>query len=40
MEIDPLSADQIDKLLATAYSAPKAIVQQAAELIEPAGAHR
>ena len=27
MEIDPLSAGQIDKLLATAYSAPKAIVQ-------------
>ncbi len=40
MEIDPLSAGQIDNLLATAYSAPKAIVQQATELIEPAGAHR
>jgi tripartite-type tricarboxylate transporter receptor subunit TctC len=40
MEIDPLSAAQIDKLLATAYSTPRSIVQQAAELIEPPGAHR
>jgi hypothetical protein len=37
MEIDPLSAAQIDKLLATAYATPKAIVQKAAELLEPPG---
>jgi tripartite-type tricarboxylate transporter receptor subunit TctC len=36
MEIDPLSATQIDKLLADAYATPKEIVQQAAELIDPA----
>ena len=35
LEIDPLSAKQIDDLLATAYAAPKPIVQQAAELVEP-----
>ena len=37
MEIDPLSAEQIDKLLVDAYAAPKPIVQQAAGLIEPPG---
>jgi tripartite-type tricarboxylate transporter receptor subunit TctC len=37
LEIEPLSAQDIDKLLADAYAAPKAIVQQAAELIEPPG---
>jgi tripartite-type tricarboxylate transporter receptor subunit TctC len=36
LEIEPLNAAQIDKLLADAYASPKAIVQQAAELIEPA----
>jgi len=36
MEIEPLNAAQIDKLLATAYGTPKPIVQQAAELLEPA----
>jgi tripartite-type tricarboxylate transporter receptor subunit TctC len=36
MEIEPLSAAQIDKLLATAYATPKPVVQQAAELLEPA----
>jgi tripartite-type tricarboxylate transporter receptor subunit TctC len=36
MEIDPLSALQIEKLLANAYAAPRATVQQAAELIDPA----
>lgn len=35
MEIDSLSASQIDQLLASAYSSPKEIVQQAAELLEP-----
>jgi tripartite-type tricarboxylate transporter receptor subunit TctC len=37
MEIEPLSAADIDKLLATAYATPKTIVQQAAELLEPPG---
>jgi tripartite-type tricarboxylate transporter receptor subunit TctC len=36
LEIEPLSAAQIDKLLATAYATPKPVVQQAAELLEPA----
>jgi tripartite-type tricarboxylate transporter receptor subunit TctC len=36
MEIEPLTAAQIDKLLATAYATPKPIVQQAGELLEPA----
>src|SRR5947207_9164142 len=36
MEIEPLTAAQIDALLATAYGAPRPIVQQAAELLEPA----
>src|SRR4051794_1578081 len=36
MEIEPLSAAQIDKLLAAAYATPKPIVQQAGELLEPA----
>jgi tripartite-type tricarboxylate transporter receptor subunit TctC len=35
LEIEPLSAREIDTLLADAFAAPKAIVQQAAELIEP-----
>jgi tripartite-type tricarboxylate transporter receptor subunit TctC len=35
LEIEPLSAPEIDALLANAYAAPKAIVQQAAALIEP-----
>jgi tripartite-type tricarboxylate transporter receptor subunit TctC len=37
MEIEPLSAREIDKLLASAFATPKAIVQHAAELIEPPG---
>jgi len=36
MEIEPLSAAQIDALLAAAYATPKSIVQQAADLLEPA----
>jgi len=36
MEIEPLDAAAIDKLLATAYATPPAIVKQAAELLEPA----
>jgi tripartite-type tricarboxylate transporter receptor subunit TctC len=37
MEVEPLNAAQIDKLLATAYTTPKSIVQQAGELLEPPG---
>jgi tripartite-type tricarboxylate transporter receptor subunit TctC len=37
LEIEPLRADQIDKLLAQAYGAPKAIIQRAAALAEPSG---
>ena len=35
LEIEPLSAREIDALLTNAFATPKAIVQQAAELIEP-----
>jgi hypothetical protein len=35
MEIEPLTAAEIEKLLTTAYATPKPIVQQAAELLEP-----
>jgi len=37
LEIEPLTGAEIEKLLATAYSAPKSIVQQAAGLVEPGG---
>jgi tripartite-type tricarboxylate transporter receptor subunit TctC len=35
LEIEPLTADEIDRLLASAYATPAAIVQKAAQLIEP-----
>jgi tripartite-type tricarboxylate transporter receptor subunit TctC len=35
LEIEPLSAGEIERLLATAYGAPKSIVQKAAALVEP-----
>jgi hypothetical protein len=35
LEIEPLTAAEIQKLLATAYATPKPVVQQAAELLEP-----
>jgi hypothetical protein len=35
MEIDPLTAAQIDNLLKSAYTTSKDIVQKAAELLEP-----
>ena len=35
LEIEPLTAHEIDTLLASAFATPKAIVAQAAELIEP-----
>jgi len=37
LEIEPLTAGEIEKLLASAYGAPKAIVQKAAALVEPSG---
>jgi tripartite-type tricarboxylate transporter receptor subunit TctC len=37
LEIEPLTGAEIEKLLATAYGAPKSIVQQAAVLVEPSG---
>ena len=36
LEIEPLDAHAIDTLLANAFASPKAIVAQAAELVEPA----
>jgi tripartite-type tricarboxylate transporter receptor subunit TctC len=35
MEIDPLTGDQIGRLLAKAYAAPREIVRRAAGLVEP-----
>jgi tripartite-type tricarboxylate transporter receptor subunit TctC len=37
LEIEPLTGAEIEKLLATAYGAPKSIVLQAAVLVEPSG---
>jgi hypothetical protein len=37
LEIEPLNAQAIEKLLASAYATPKPIVQQAAELLQPQG---
>src|SRR5215813_5675042 len=37
LEIEPLTAAEIDTLLAKAYGAPNTIVQKAAALIEPSG---
>jgi tripartite-type tricarboxylate transporter receptor subunit TctC len=37
LEIEPLTGAEIETLLATAYGAPKSIVQQAAALVEPSG---
>lgn len=36
LEIEPLTGPQIEALLTKAYAAPKAIVQKAADLVEPA----
>jgi tripartite-type tricarboxylate transporter receptor subunit TctC len=36
LEIEPMSGDEIEKMLAKAYAAPKAIVERAAELVYPA----
>jgi tripartite-type tricarboxylate transporter receptor subunit TctC len=35
MEVDPLSASEIETLLATAYGAPRPIIRRAAALVEP-----
>src|SRR5947199_1364644 len=37
LEIEPLTAGEIERLLAAAYGAPKPIVQKAAALVEPSG---
>jgi tripartite-type tricarboxylate transporter receptor subunit TctC len=37
LEIEPLTAGEIEALLAKAYGAPKPIVQKAAALVEPSG---
>jgi tripartite-type tricarboxylate transporter receptor subunit TctC len=38
LEIEPMTGDAIEKMLAKAYAAPKPIVERAAELVYPAGA--
>ena len=38
LEIDPLTGQEIEKILAKAYAAPKVIVQRAAALVEPSAA--
>jgi tripartite-type tricarboxylate transporter receptor subunit TctC len=38
LEIEPMTADAIEKMLAKAYAAPKPIVERAAALVYPAGA--
>jgi tripartite-type tricarboxylate transporter receptor subunit TctC len=35
LEVDPLTGEEIEKMLAKAYAAPKAIVERAAALVEP-----
>ena len=37
LEIDPMTASEIERLLAGAYGAPKVIVRKAAALVEPSG---
>jgi tripartite-type tricarboxylate transporter receptor subunit TctC len=39
LEIEPMTGDAIEKMLAKAYAAPKAIVERAAELVYPAAPH-
>ena len=39
LEIDPLRGQEIEAMLAKAYAAPRPIVQRAAALVEPSGAH-
>jgi tripartite-type tricarboxylate transporter receptor subunit TctC len=36
LEIEPMTGAEIEKLLATAYAAPRTIVQRAAALVAPA----
>jgi hypothetical protein len=38
LEIEPMTGDAIEKMLAKAYAAPQPIVERAAELVYPAGA--
>jgi len=37
LKIEPLTAAEIEALLAKAYGAPRTIVQKAAALVEPSG---
>jgi hypothetical protein len=37
LEIEPMTGAEIDRMLQKAYGAPRAIVQRAVELLEPAG---
>jgi hypothetical protein len=39
LEIEPMTGAAIEKMLAKAYAAPKDIVERAAALVYPAGAH-
>jgi tripartite-type tricarboxylate transporter receptor subunit TctC len=39
LEIEPLTGEEIEKMLAKAYAAPKTIVQRAAVLVEPSAIH-
>jgi tripartite-type tricarboxylate transporter receptor subunit TctC len=36
LEIEPMTGDEIEKMLAKAYAAPKSVVERAAELVYPA----
>jgi len=38
LEIEPMTGEEIEKMLARAYAAPKVVVEQAAELIYPSAA--
>ena len=39
LEIEPMTGADIAAMLAKAYAAPKAVVERAAELVYPSGAH-
>jgi hypothetical protein len=39
LEIEPMTGDEIAKMLAKAYAAPKGVVERAAELVYPASPH-
>ena len=39
LEIEPMTGDEIAKMLAKAYAAPKGVVERAAELVYPGAPH-